>query len=136
MKLSSSPLAFVDPNGELVSAILKAAQPHAKGTGDATFCAALGAARPQLAALVEWVFWASTAVEEGRPVRGVVALCPASEPGGCRFDGLQQLTVSRLVQLMTALPEAVLGVTVANGDVWLPGGIYTRCPIGAPPSRS
>ena len=115
MATSSAPLPFLDPDGEFVDALLGGVKPTEKGDSDEHFYELLASSRPVVAAFVESLFWASTAHEEGRPVGGCVVLSDWNRPDVSRFAEHKFLDARRLVQLLTALPFAVLGVSIVDG---------------------
>ena len=94
------------PDSDYVAAILAAAQ--ARGSGELAH--ALSGARAQLAGLVNALFWASITTEEGRPIRGIVSLCPPDHPDSSSFEEPVGVSRESLVRLLTALPVTALAV--------------------------
>src|SRR4029453_2792641 len=97
-------LPVVSPDSDFVGAILAAAR--APGHGE--LARALEGARAQLAALVNALFWASITTEEGRPIRGIVSLCPPDHPHASSFEEPVAVSRESLVRLLTALPDTAL----------------------------
>lgn len=65
-----------------------------------------------LRAMVETLFWVSLQRDEGRPIRGTVALCSASEaPRSRSLAEPVALTSQALSTLLTASPATPLGIT-------------------------
>jgi hypothetical protein len=97
-------LPLVAPESDLVSAIIAAARMPA----DDHLSQALASARGQLAALLNALFWASITTEEGRPIRGIVSLCPPDHAQSSSFEEPVAVSRESLVRLLTALPDTAL----------------------------
>lgn len=99
-------LPLVSPESDFVTAIIRAAQSPAH----AELSDALTGARSQLAALVNALFWASITTEEGRPIEGIVSLCPPDHQNASSFEEPVAVSRESLVRLLTALPVTALAV--------------------------
>ena len=99
-------LPLVSPESDFVTAIIRAAQ----SPGHAELSEALAGARAQLANLVNALFWASITTEEGRPIEGIVSLCPPDHPNASSFEEPVAVSRESLVRLLTALPVTALAV--------------------------
>jgi len=97
-------LPLVSPDSDLVTAIISAA----KSPTDVELATVLAGARGQIAALVNALFWASITTEEGRPIRGIVSLCPPDHPHASSFEEPVAVSRESLVRLHTALPDTAL----------------------------
>lgn len=119
---------FPEDSGFL-SALQKAAGPI-PGDTPADRAQALLADSAQLARLCSFCFWASLEQEEGRQVRGTLALCsPSASLLARSFTRPVPVTVKNLVELLTASPRSPLAVHggVEGLEVW---GIVDSEPEG------
>jgi hypothetical protein len=96
----------VSPESDFVTAIIRAAQSPAH----VELSEALAGARSQLAHLVNALFWASITTEEGRPIQGIVSLCPPDHANASSFEEPVAVSRESLVRLLTALPVTALAV--------------------------
>jgi len=123
---SDREIEIVSPDSDFVHAILKAdtlrkmkAQALQKPANSADICES---DPEQIASIVNAAFWASQAVEEGRPIRGILCVVSADEvPSG--FSLSHPLPVSRqsIVSLMTAAPDSALAIhtgSSGNPEIW------------------
>lgn len=109
-------LPVVTPEGDFVAAIVRAAGAPANGE----LAQALSGARAQLAQLVNAMFWASITTDEGRPITGIVSLCPPDHANASSFEDPVPVTRESLVRLLTALPVTALTVypTGSGCRIW------------------
>ena len=107
-------LPLVSPESDMVGAIIAAA----KSPADAELSTVLGGARGQVAALVNALFWASITTEEGRPIRGIVSLCPPDHPNASSFEEPVAVSRESLVRLLTfeGGRAGLVEVTLAAGS--------------------
>ena len=113
-------LPVVSPEGDFVGAIVRAAAAPANGD----LAEALSGARAQLAQLVNAMFWASITTEEGRPISGIVSLCPPDHAHASTFEEPVPVTRESLVRLLTALPVTALTVYPTGSGVRIWGYLH------------
>lgn len=121
----ASTLDIVGPDSPFIDALLKASEFRRnlveQGHASADSSDALTTNRGQLAQLVNICFWTSLAAEEGRPVRGVVAVCSRQpSPTATGLVTPRPCSTSELVALLTAAGDAAVAVHagVDGPEVW------------------
>lgn len=76
----------------------------------------------QISNIINFAFWASLELEEGRQIRGILTIvCPQESPLSLSFQVPQSLTVKSIVALTTASPTKALAIHTGqqgNPEVW------------------
>ncbi len=127
MSVSSDPyITIISPDSPFVRAILDAstfrkdvAQAEQGPLNSADKCQIHPT---QIATIANVAFWASIAVEEGRPIRGVLCVaCPDEIPSALVLSSSQVVSVDSVVALTTAAPKSTLAVHTGpsdNPEIW------------------
>ncbi len=75
----------------------------------------------QIATIANAAFWASIAVEEGRPIRGILCVACPDEIPAFILSSSQVVSIDSVVELTTAAPNSALAIhtgTSGNPEIW------------------
>jgi hypothetical protein len=126
-KAGDAGIKIVPAESEFVTALIAAANRWGGHADRAPSEKTLLGDRQALASLVDTLFWASLAAEEGRHVRGSICIC--SRQRRARSRALQKpvpVTIQFLTRLLTASPEVPLAVDRGDDGLMVSGFLDSR----------